>query len=68
MRSEHPASEAEDLILRGRVLGGLAVTRAFGDAYYKWPREVEELCVPDVSFVSCSKRVIHHLQLVQSIH
>jgi pyruvate dehydrogenase phosphatase len=43
MRSEHPASEAEDLILRGRVLGGLAVTRAFGDAEYKWPREGEEL-------------------------
>ena len=42
MRSEHPASEAEDVILRGRVLGGLEPTRAFGDARYKWPREVQE--------------------------
>ena len=42
MRSEHPANEAEDVILRGRVLGGLEPTRAFGDARYKWPREVQE--------------------------
>jgi pyruvate dehydrogenase phosphatase len=42
MRSEHPESEAEDVILRGRVLGGLEPTRAFGDARYKWTREVQE--------------------------
>ncbi|KAI0000005.1 phosphatase 2C-like domain-containing protein [Russula vinacea] len=43
MRSEHPESEAEDVIKRGRVLGGLEVTRALGDACYKWPLEVQEL-------------------------
>jgi pyruvate dehydrogenase phosphatase len=42
IRSEHPASEAEDVISRGRILGGLEPSRAFGDANYKWPREVQE--------------------------
>lgn len=37
MQSEHPASEAETVIQRGRVFGGLEPTRAFGDARYKWP-------------------------------
>lgn len=43
IRSEHPASEAEDVISRGRILGGLEPSRAFGDARYKWPREVQEV-------------------------
>lgn len=42
MRSEHPASEAEHVIMRGRVLGGLEPTRAFGDARYKWDRNLQE--------------------------
>ncbi|KAI0307037.1 protein serine/threonine phosphatase 2C [Multifurca ochricompacta] len=42
IQSEHPASEAEDVISRGRILGGLEPSRAFGDARYKWPREVQE--------------------------
>ena len=42
MQSEHPADEADTVIQRGRVLGGLEPTRAFGDARYKWPREVQE--------------------------
>ncbi|SCZ91798.1 BZ3500_MvSof-1268-A1-R1_Chr5-3g08143 [Microbotryum saponariae] len=37
MQSEHPPEEAETVITRGRVLGGLEPTRAFGDARYKWP-------------------------------
>ncbi|SPO21595.1 related to PTC5 - putative 2C protein phosphatase (PP2Cs) [Ustilago trichophora] len=41
MRSEHPASESENVIMRGRVLGGLEPTRAFGDARYKWDRELQ---------------------------
>ncbi|KIY69741.1 protein serine/threonine phosphatase 2C [Cylindrobasidium torrendii FP15055 ss-10] len=43
MQAEHPADEAENVIRRGRVLGGLEPTRAFGDARYKWPREIHEL-------------------------
>ncbi|THH13631.1 hypothetical protein EW146_g6608 [Bondarzewia mesenterica] len=43
MQSEHPASEAADVIKRGRVLGGLEPTRAFGDARYKWSREAQEI-------------------------
>lgn len=40
MRKLHPG---EDHVIRnGRVLGGLEPTRAFGDASYKWTREVSE--------------------------
>ncbi|GAA5998039.1 type 2C protein phosphatase PTC5 [Rhodotorula paludigena] len=37
IQSEHPPNEADTVIVRGRVLGGLEPTRAFGDARYKWP-------------------------------
>jgi hypothetical protein len=40
MQSEHPSDEANFVIQRGRVLGGLEPTRAFGDARYKWPKDV----------------------------
>lgn len=42
MQSEHPASEANQVIMRGRVLGGLEPTRAFGDARYKWDRNLQD--------------------------
>ncbi|KAF7291021.1 PPM-type phosphatase domain-containing protein [Mycena chlorophos] len=42
MRSEHPVDESDDVIRRGRVLGGLEPTRAFGDARYKWSRGLQE--------------------------
>lgn len=37
IQKEHPADEKDTVIVRGRVLGGLEPTRAFGDARYKWP-------------------------------
>lgn len=40
MRKLHPGED--DVIRNGRVLGGLEPTRAFGDASYKWTREVSE--------------------------
>lgn len=40
MRAEHPGEEY--VIHRGRVLGNLEPTRAFGDAAYKWSKEVQE--------------------------
>ena len=40
MRKLHPGEE--NVIKHGRVLGGLEPTRAFGDATYKWTREVSE--------------------------
>ncbi|KAI9000816.1 protein serine/threonine phosphatase 2C [Trametes punicea] len=43
IQSEHPADEAETVIRNGRILGGLEPSRAFGDARYKWPREVQEV-------------------------
>ncbi|QRW02300.1 protein phosphatase 2C [Ceratobasidium sp. AG-Ba] len=56
MVAEHPPEEASFVIQRGRVLGGLEPTRAFGDSNYKWPREADILapaswiCVPQVSY------------------
>ncbi|KAL0949257.1 hypothetical protein HGRIS_009335 [Hohenbuehelia grisea] len=41
VRSEHPSEEAPYVIREGRILGGLEPSRAFGDARYKWPREVQ---------------------------
>jgi len=40
MRKQHPGEEY--VVRNGRVLGGLEPTRAFGDATYKWSREVAE--------------------------
>ncbi|KZV69867.1 protein serine/threonine phosphatase 2C [Peniophora sp. CONT] len=42
IQSEHPPSEADDVVRRGRILGGLEPSRAFGDARYKWPVPVQE--------------------------
>lgn len=42
IRALHPASEAETVIARGRVLGSLEPSRAFGDARYKWPVGTQE--------------------------
>ncbi|CAO1638883.1 unnamed protein product [Sympodiomycopsis kandeliae] len=41
MQSEHPANESDTVIMRGRVLGGLEPTRAFGDARYKWTPDLQ---------------------------
>lgn len=40
MRKAHPGEE--HVVRNGRVLGGLEPTRAFGDASYKWTREISE--------------------------
>ncbi|WVO16054.1 hypothetical protein L204_103719 [Cryptococcus depauperatus] len=37
--SEHPPHEKDTAIRKGRVLGGLQPTRAFGDAIYKWTNQ-----------------------------
>ena len=39
LRAEHPGEEY--VVHRGRILGGLEPSRAFGDASYKWSREVQ---------------------------
>lgn len=41
IRSEHPGEE-DSVIRRGRVLGSLEPTRAFGDARYKWTKGIQE--------------------------
>ena len=40
LRAEHPGEP--DVVLHGRVMGGLEPSRAFGDASYKWTREIQE--------------------------
>ncbi|KAK5073928.1 [Pyruvate dehydrogenase [acetyl-transferring]]-phosphatase 1, mitochondrial [Lithohypha guttulata] len=40
MRAEHPGEDK--VIWRGRVLGNLEPTRAFGDAAYKWTKDIQE--------------------------
>ncbi|KAK2629146.1 hypothetical protein QTJ16_002249 [Diplocarpon rosae] len=40
MRKQHPGEP--NVIRNGRILGGLEPSRAFGDATYKWTREVSE--------------------------
>lgn len=40
LRAEHPGEEF--VVHRGRILGQLEPSRAFGDASYKWSREVQE--------------------------
>ncbi len=40
LRAEHPGEEF--VTHRGRILGGLEPSRAFGDASFKWSREIQE--------------------------
>lgn len=40
LRAEHPGEK--DVVRNGRVLGGLEPTRAFGDATYKWSKEIQQ--------------------------
>ena len=39
LRKEHPGEP--DVVLNGRILGGLEPSRAFGDAAYKWTRDLQ---------------------------
>ncbi|CDZ98619.1 Protein phosphatase 2C/pyruvate dehydrogenase (lipoamide) phosphatase [Phaffia rhodozyma] len=41
IQGEHPQGERDSVIMRGRVLGGLEPSRAFGDARYKWSKEIQ---------------------------
>ncbi|ODQ65272.1 protein serine/threonine phosphatase 2C [Nadsonia fulvescens var. elongata DSM 6958] len=41
IRNEHPGEESV-VIRNGRVLGSLEPSRAFGDARYKWTKDVQE--------------------------
>jgi pyruvate dehydrogenase phosphatase len=40
LRAEHPGEEY--VVHKGRILGGLEPSRAFGDSIYKWTRDVQE--------------------------
>lgn len=40
LRAEHPGEEY--VVHKGRILGGLEPSRAFGDSIYKWSRDVQE--------------------------
>ncbi|KAI9209664.1 phosphatase 2C-like domain-containing protein [Polychytrium aggregatum] len=49
---EHPG-ELETVVVKGRVLGGLMPTRAFGDSRYKWPVSVQRLVWPHLGKRGC---------------
>ena len=40
LRAEHPGEP--DVVRNGRILGGLEPSRAFGDASYKWTKDVQQ--------------------------
>jgi len=40
MRAEHPGEP--NVVLNGRVLGGLEPSRVFGDAIYKWTKDTQD--------------------------
>ncbi|KAH6594031.1 hypothetical protein BASA50_006937 [Batrachochytrium salamandrivorans] len=42
---DHPG---EDVIIKGRILGGLMPTRAFGDARYKWTKYQQRVILPSL--------------------
>ncbi|KAJ3211082.1 hypothetical protein HDU67_004790 [Dinochytrium kinnereticum] len=69
---EHPG-ELETVVVRGRVLGGLMPTRAFGDARYKWSLDIQNKLLPALSrrstprnyktppYVTAEPEVTHYL-------
>ncbi|KAJ1566761.1 hypothetical protein HK405_008504 [Cladochytrium tenue] len=45
---EHPG-EQDTVVVRGRILGRLMPTRAFGDSKYKWPANVQDVLIPQLT-------------------
>ncbi|KAJ7573051.1 hypothetical protein C8J56DRAFT_1174081 [Mycena floridula] len=43
IRSEHLKDEEPNVVRNGRILSGLELSRAFGDARYKWPLEIQSV-------------------------
>lgn len=41
LRAEHPGEP--NVVSHGRILGGLEPSRAFGDAHYKWSKDVQDM-------------------------
>ncbi|KAL8731309.1 MAG: hypothetical protein Q9166_003533 [cf. Caloplaca sp. 2 TL-2023] len=41
LRAEHPGEP--NVVAHGRILGNLEPSRAFGDAHYKWARDIQDL-------------------------
>jgi len=62
IQSEHPPDEAGSVIQRGRVLGGLEPSRAFGDARYKWSRIDQSRSGCNQSVMTASHRPVVSLR------
>lgn len=43
IRSAHPSGESGNILRNGRLLGELIPLRAFGDARYKWPMDLQRV-------------------------
>ncbi|KAL8766606.1 MAG: hypothetical protein Q9209_006671 [Squamulea sp. 1 TL-2023] len=41
LRAEHPGEP--NVVAHGRILGNLEPSRAFGDAHYKWAKDIQEM-------------------------
>ncbi|KAL8779527.1 MAG: hypothetical protein Q9213_006896 [Squamulea squamosa] len=41
LRAEHPGEP--NVVAHGRILGNLEPSRAFGDAHYKWARDIQDM-------------------------
>ncbi|CAL8581988.1 [Pyruvate dehydrogenase [acetyl-transferring]]-phosphatase 1, mitochondrial [Xanthoria parietina] len=45
LRAEHPGEP--NVVAHGRILGNLEPSRAFGDAHYKWARDIQDMVKKD---------------------
>ncbi|TRM68195.1 phosphatase 2C-like domain-containing protein [Schizophyllum amplum] len=62
IKSEHPADEADNLIRNGRVFGGLEPSRAFGDAKYKWPPQLQQILNDTIAPIGTRPNMLRLLQ------
>ncbi|KAL1735885.1 phosphatase 2C-like domain-containing protein [Schizophyllum commune] len=62
IKSEHPAEEADNLVRNGRIFGGLEPSRAFGDAKYKWPRQVQHILSDTIAPVGTRPHMLNLLE------
>ncbi|KAL1740104.1 phosphatase 2C-like domain-containing protein [Schizophyllum fasciatum] len=62
IKSEHPAEEAENLVRNGRIFGGLEPSRAFGDAKYKWPRQLQQILSDTIAPVGSRPHMLKLLE------
>ncbi|KAI0321384.1 protein serine/threonine phosphatase 2C [Amylostereum chailletii] len=61
LQDEHPDDDANDLVKAGRVLGVIAVARAFGDARFKWSLQAQQAITE--TFLPANKDLVKPIPL-----